>query len=74
LPEPAALPESLQALPVRLCAELLRYLRCNDEARIEERDRYRPDPLMADWLDLLDELEAGGPLMREVVRDSLDPL
>lgn len=71
MPEPAALPETLQALPVRLRAELLRYLRCTDEARIEERERLRPVPLMADWIDLLDELEAGGPLMREVVRDSL---
>jgi hypothetical protein len=74
VPEPAALPKTLQALPVRLRAELLRYLRCADEARIEERERLRADPLMADWVDLLDELEIGGPLMREVVRDSLEAL
>jgi hypothetical protein len=74
VPEPATLPETLQALPVRLRAELLRYLRCTDEARIEERERLRADPLMADWVDLLAELELGGPLMREVVRDSLEAL
>ena len=69
----ANLPETLQALPVRLRAEL-HSLRCADEARAEERERYRPAPLMADWVDLLDELEIGGPLMREVVRDSLEAL
>lgn len=60
------LPETLQALPPRLQAELLRHLRCTDEVRSEERERYRPDPVMAAWVDLLDELESGGPLMREV--------
>ena len=63
---------SLQTLPPRLRAELLRYLRCTDEAHAEERERVRPDPVMAAWLDLLDELEAGGELMREVVRDVID--
>ena len=38
------LPETLQALPVRLRAELLRHLRCADAVRAEERERYRPDP------------------------------
>ena len=27
---------------------------------------------MAAWVELLDELESGGPLMREAVRDALD--
>jgi hypothetical protein len=40
--------------------------------RAEERERYRPDPVMAAWVELLDELDAGGPLMREAVRDSLE--
>ena len=40
-----------------------------------ERERLlRPDPRLADWIDLLDELEAGGPLMREVVRGSLEAI
>jgi hypothetical protein len=65
-------PETLQELPPRLRAELLRHLRCTDEARAEERERLRPDPVMAAWVELLDELESGGPLMREVVRDTID--
>ena len=40
-------------------------------ARAEERERLRSDPIMAAWVELLDELESGGPLMREVVRDAL---
>lgn len=66
--------DALQSLPPRLRAELLRHLRCTHEARAEERERLRPDPVMAAWLDLLDELEAGGPLMREVVRESLESI
>ncbi len=65
------LTQTLQALPPRLQAELLRHLRCADAVRAEER-RYRRDPVMAAWNELLDELEAGGELMREVVRDSLE--
>lgn len=34
--------------------------------------RLHPDPVMAAWVELLDELESGGPLMREVVHDSLE--
>jgi hypothetical protein len=68
----ANLSDTLQALPPRLQAELLRHLRCADAVQAEERDRYRPDPVMGAWVELLDELEAGGPLMREVVRDSLE--
>ncbi|HET6712507.1 MAG TPA: hypothetical protein VFI59_02215 [Actinomycetota bacterium] len=66
--------KSLQTLPPRLRADLARHLRCIHEARAEERERLRPDPRLADWLDLLDELEASGPLMREVVRDSLEAI
>ena len=62
---PADLSDTLQALPPRLRAELLRHLRCADAVRAEERERLGPDPVMAAWLDLLDELEAGGPLMRD---------
>jgi hypothetical protein len=29
---------------------------------------------MAAWIELLDELEAGGEVMREVVRDSLEAI
>jgi hypothetical protein len=29
---------------------------------------------MAAWVELLDELEPGGPLMREAVRDQLESL
>jgi hypothetical protein len=36
--------------------------------------RLRPDPVMAAWVELLDELESGGPLMREVVRDGIGAL
>lgn len=68
----ANLSDTLEELPPRLQAELLRHLRCADAVRAEERDRYRPDPVMGAWVELLDELEAGGPLMREVVRDSLE--
>ena len=64
--------DTLHSLPPRLRAELLRHLRCADEARAEERERLRPDPVMAAWIELLDELEAGGEVMREVVRDSLE--
>ena len=66
------LSQTLQALPPRLRAELLRHLRCADAVRAEERERYRPDPVMAAWVELLDELETGGPLMREAVRDTLE--
>ena len=69
---PVELLDTLQALPPRLRADLLRHLRCSDEARAEERERLRPDPVMAAWMDLLDELEAGGELMRELVRDALE--
>jgi len=71
---PQDLADTLNALPPRLRADLLRHLRCTDDARAEERERLRPDPVMAAWLDLLDELEAGGPLMWEVVRDSLEAI
>ena len=45
------LSETLQVLPARLRAELLRYLRCADEVRAEERGRYRSDPVMAPELE-----------------------
>lgn len=45
----------------------MRYLRCTDEACASI-----PIQVMAAWVELLDELESGGPLMREVVHDSLE--
>jgi hypothetical protein len=35
------------------------------------RRRLRPDPVLGSWCDLLDELETGGSLMRELVREAL---
>lgn len=55
-----------------LRAELLGYLRCPEDVRDAVRERLRQDPSFTDWCDLLDELEAGGEVMRQAVRDSLE--
>lgn len=42
-----------------------------EAVRAEARERLRFDPVIAAWAELPDEAEAGGPLMREAVRDLL---
>ncbi|HET6712513.1 MAG TPA: hypothetical protein VFI59_02245 [Actinomycetota bacterium] len=36
------------------------------------RERLRQDSSFTDWCDMLDELEAGGEVTRQAVRDSLE--
>ncbi|HET6712511.1 MAG TPA: hypothetical protein VFI59_02235 [Actinomycetota bacterium] len=61
----------LEDNPQAFWAELLGYLRCPEDVRDAVRERLRQDPSFTEWCDLLDELEAGGEVMRQAVRDSL---
>ena len=61
-----------QAVSTWLRAELLGYLRCPEDVREAVRERLREDPSFADWCDMLDEIEAGGEVMRQAVRHSLE--
>ena len=61
-----ALLDDPEALSHWLRAELLGYLRCPEDVRGAVRKRLRQDPSFMDWCDLLDELETGGAVMRQV--------